>query len=93
MDIELPGDIDGIEAAIQIKEELPETGIVILSAHDDRRYVTRLPLEKRPGWAYLLKQTARDVATVMRAIEASMDGMVMLLFPLELAQLVQRTKN
>ncbi|HLF76416.1 MAG TPA: response regulator transcription factor [Dehalococcoidia bacterium] len=78
MDIELAGDMDGIEAALQIKDERPETGIVILSAHNDRRYVTSLPLGEKPGWAYLLKQTVPDIATVVRAIHASMNGMVML---------------
>jgi DNA-binding NarL/FixJ family response regulator len=78
MDIELAGEIDGIEAALQIKDEMPETGIVILSAHNDRRYVTSLPLGEKPGWAYLLKQTVPDVTTVVRAIHASMNGMVML---------------
>ena len=29
MDIELPGKLDGIEAALQIKKERPQTGIVI----------------------------------------------------------------
>ena len=79
MDIEfVGGEIDGIEAAIQIKDERPETGIVILSAHSDRRYVTSLPLAEKPGWAYLLKQSVPDVETVVRAIRASMNGMVML---------------
>jgi DNA-binding NarL/FixJ family response regulator len=78
MDIELAGPMDGIEAAIKIKSERPQTGIVILSAHSDRRYVTSLPLEEKPGWSYLLKQTAPDLPTVVRAIQASIDGMVML---------------
>ena len=78
MDIELPGKLDGIEAALQIKKERPQTGIVILSAHSERRYVTSLPLEDIKGWAYLLKQTAPDLATVVRAIEGSKAGMVVL---------------
>ena len=78
MDIELEGSMDGIEAAIQIKERKPSTGIVILSAHNDRRYVTSLPLASKPGWSYLLKQTVPDVTTVLRAIEASVNGMIML---------------
>jgi DNA-binding NarL/FixJ family response regulator len=78
MDIELPGKLDGIEAALLIKEESPETGIVILSAHSDRRYVTSLPLEESGGWAYLLKQTVPDLAAVVRAIEGSRAGMVVL---------------
>ena len=78
MDIELNGDLDGVEAAVRIKREKPETGIVILSAHRDRRYVTSLPLYENPGWAYLLKQTVRDVETVVRAIQGSMNGTNML---------------
>ena len=78
MDIELPGEIDGIEAALQIKKERPDTGVVILSAHNERRYVTSLPLEDIRGWAYLLKQTVPDLATVVRAIQGSKAGMVVL---------------
>jgi len=78
MDIELPGKLDGIEAALQIKRERPQTGIVILSVHSERRYVTSLPLETIQGWAYLLKQTAPDLATVVRAIQGSKSGMVVL---------------
>ncbi len=78
MDIELPGELDGIEAALRIKEKTPHVGIVILSAHSDRRYVTSLPLEDSQGWAYLLKQSAPDLAAVVRAIEGSKAGMVVL---------------
>ncbi len=78
MDIELPGELDGIEAALQIKKERPQTGIVILSAHNDRRYVTSLPLEDSQGWAYLLKQTVPDLAAVVRAIQGSRVGMLVL---------------
>ena len=78
VDIELPGELDGIEAALQIKKERPQTGIVILSVHSERRYITSLPLEKSQGWAYLLKQTVPDLATVVRAIETSKMGMLML---------------
>ena len=78
MDVELSGKMDGIEAGIQIKKERPETGIVILSVHSDRRYVTSLPLDHLRGWAYLLKQTVPDVATVLRAIEGSRAGMLVI---------------
>lgn len=78
MDIELPGELDGIEAALQIKNQRPETGVVILSAHSERRYVTSLPLDEIQGWAYLLKQTVPDLATVIRAIQGSKVGMVVL---------------
>jgi len=78
MDIELAGKMDGIEAAIQIKKENPKTGIVILSSHSDRRYVTSLPLDSSRGWAYLLKKTVSDLESVIRAIEGTKAGMVVL---------------
>ena len=78
MDIELPGELDGIEAALQIKEDRPEVGMVILSSHDDRRYVTSIPFMESPGWGYLLKQTVTDLATLVRAIRGTMDSLVVL---------------
>ena len=78
MDIELPGEMDGIEAALKIKNERPQTGIVILSSHSERRYITSLPIDEIGGWAYLLKQTVPDLATLTRAIHGSKAGMVVL---------------
>jgi len=78
MDIELPGEMDGIEAALIIKREMPETGVVILSSHSDRHYVTSLPLEDSRGWAYVLKQTMPDLTELVRAIQGSKAGMVVL---------------
>jgi len=92
MDIELPGEIDGIEAALIIKREMPETGVVLLSSHSDRHYVTSLPLEDIRGWAYLLKQTVPNIAELVRAILGSKAGMVVL-DPAVLANLRPRPKS
>lgn len=78
MDIELAGEMDGIEASLAIKEENPAIGIVFLSAHDNPRYLTSLPLGDSTGWAYLLKQTVRDVSAIGQAIEGCARGMVIL---------------
>lgn len=78
MDIELSGEMDGITAALEIKREMPKTGVVILSVHSERRYVTSLPLDEIQGWGYLLKQTVPDLATIVRTIEGSKAGMVVL---------------
>ncbi len=78
MDIELPGEMDGIEAALIIKRERQETGIVILSVHSDHRYVSSLPLGDLGGWAYLLKQSVPDLSTLVRAIHGSKEGMMVL---------------
>ena len=55
-----------------------DIGIVILSMHKDRRYVSSLPLNETHGWAYLLKQNVPDMASVLRAIQGSVDGMVVM---------------
>ena len=78
MDVELQGTMDGITAALEIKKERKETGIVILSAHHNRRYLASLPLNTNPGWSYLLKQSVPNVATLVRAIQGSVTGMVVL---------------
>ena len=76
MDIEMPGELDGIDAGIAIRNANPSTGIVLLSSHRDRRFITSVPEEQRPGWSYLLKQSVGNVDTVVRAIQGSAMGMV-----------------
>jgi DNA-binding NarL/FixJ family response regulator len=58
---------DGLRAALRIRHEAPETGIVVLSQHLNRHYAIDL-LEHRPGGTapgggtgYLLKQRIADV--------------------------------
>ena len=50
MDIELLGEMNGIEAALRIKEDRPKTGVVILSTYNRRHYITSLPQEESIGW-------------------------------------------
>jgi DNA-binding NarL/FixJ family response regulator len=78
MDIELGSSISGIEAAFKIKANQPDTGIVILSMHKDKQYIASLPKGKAGGWSYLLKQSVDDIATLVRAIEGSAAGLIVL---------------
>jgi len=78
MDIEMPGQYDGIDAGIEIRKARPETGIVLLSSHRDRRFFMSIPAEQQSGWSYLLKQSVGDIDTVVRAIRGSASGMVVL---------------
>lgn len=39
MDVEMPGEINGIEATRRIKAELPNTAVVILTVHEDREVI------------------------------------------------------
>ena len=78
MDIELGSEPNGIETGRLIREENPKIGIVILSIHKDKEYISNLSLEEAPGWSYLLKQSVGDTSALSRAIEGSASGFVVL---------------
>jgi len=69
MDIGMPN-LNGIEAARQIKDVAPDTAVIILSMHSDESYVLRaLAAGAR---AYLLKDSA--AGDLVRAIRAVGEG-------------------
>ncbi len=76
MNIELGSEPNGIETGRTIKEENPTVGIVILSVHKDKEYISSLSLEEASGWSYILKQSVGDTASLGRAIEGSASGFV-----------------
>ncbi len=78
VDIELEGDLDGVDVAHRIRQHLPNVAVVILTAHADRRYVTSLPFYDRSGWAYLLKQSTLDFEEFLHAVKRSALGHVVL---------------
>ena len=78
MDIELPGELDGIDTALAIRRDNPKVGVVFLSAHMEYGFLSSLSNELSSGWAYLLKQTVPDLDTVIRAINGAIQGMVVL---------------
>jgi DNA-binding NarL/FixJ family response regulator len=52
---------DGLHAALRIRAALPETAILVLSQHVQRRYATQLLAGGAQGVGYLLKQRVSDV--------------------------------
>ena len=80
MDIKMPPthSTEGIKAAHVIKDEFPETGIVILSQHDDEGYVWALLEHGVEGYGYLHKVRVGDVEQLTRAIrEVAAGGSVL----------------
>ena len=68
LDIQMPR-LNGIEAARQIREFLPEAGMVILSHYSQRQYAEAFLRDGTAGKAYLLKTTLNDPSELIRAIE------------------------
>lgn len=46
--------------------------------HRDKQYIASLPLDKAGGWSYLLKQSVTDASALVRAIEGSVAGLVVM---------------
>jgi DNA-binding NarL/FixJ family response regulator len=70
-----PGDTDeGIRLAQELRGELPELGIVVLSQYDDPGYALALLDEGSDRRAYLLKQRVRNRAELTAAIRAVAEG-------------------
>lgn len=70
MDIELAGDMDGLSATRRIKEELPQTHVVVMTAHeDDRLLISAI----EAGAAGFLFKT-EGMAEVIETIEAAAEG-------------------
>ena len=78
MDIELGDGPSGIEIGRVMKEESTNAGIVLLSVHRDKEYISSLSVEEASGWSYLLKQSVGDASALRRAIEGSAAGFMVL---------------
>ncbi len=66
MDIAMP-DLNGIEAMLQIQQNLPTTNVIILSMHDTREYIYQALQAGARG--YLLKESAGvEVVNAVRVI-------------------------
>jgi DNA-binding NarL/FixJ family response regulator len=73
MDIAMPG-LGGLEAALQIRKELPDVRVLVLTQYDDREYVRRFL--KLGASGYVLKKAAgAELVAAVRA--ASRGGLVL----------------
>lgn len=69
-DIKMPPSfqLEGIDCAHTIRDHHPDTGVVVLSAHDDEEYALALLGKGRSGLAYLLKDRIAQGDELVRAI-------------------------
>jgi DNA-binding NarL/FixJ family response regulator len=59
---------EGIDAARRIREEHPETGVVVLSQYAEEDYAYELLKDGAEGLGYLLKERVADVEEIVRAL-------------------------
>jgi len=100
MDIELGEGPNGIVVASDIKDAFPDTGIVVLSAHRDKEFLSSFLDNGTSGWSFLLKQSVADIQSLARAIESAASGQVTMdpqvmndLFPRQRSILERLTQN
>jgi DNA-binding NarL/FixJ family response regulator len=81
LDIDLGGDssgsMNGVELGMALQKQVPNLGVVLLSNHQDLEFVAGLGAEVR-RWSYLLKKSVRDLKVLVRALEGTADGLVVL---------------
>jgi class 3 adenylate cyclase/DNA-binding NarL/FixJ family response regulator len=75
-DIKMPPSfqLEGIDCAHEIRETHPDTGVVVLSAHDDEAYALALLGKGQSGLAYLLKDRIAQGDELARAIREVHEG-------------------
>jgi len=78
LDIELAGDLYGIQVGLAMRRLYPGIGIVLLSNHRDPSFVSALREGKFAGWSYLLKKSVDNVDALRRAIAGAAEGFVVL---------------
>jgi DNA-binding NarL/FixJ family response regulator len=76
VDIRMPpgGADDGLVAALQIRSELPQIGILVLSQYVDEHYAMRLLEDGAEGVGYLLKDRVGEVDRFTDAVRRVAEG-------------------
>jgi DNA-binding NarL/FixJ family response regulator len=76
VDIRMPPGFgnEGLQAAVAIRQELPGTGVLILSQYVEEHYVTELMSSGTEGVGYLLKERVADVGRFVDAVRRVAEG-------------------
>jgi DNA-binding NarL/FixJ family response regulator len=76
VDVQMPpghGD-DGLRAAIELRLQRPETGVLVLSKFYEEQYAMRLIGDRPAGAGYLLKERVANVKGFVEAVARVADG-------------------
>jgi DNA-binding NarL/FixJ family response regulator len=65
---------EGIQIALQLRQERPQVGVVLLSQHADAVFALKLLEGGSGGRAYLLKERVGDVGELTSAVERVAEG-------------------
>ncbi|GAA4284375.1 response regulator transcription factor [Brevibacterium daeguense] len=83
---------EGIRAAVLMRKQNPEVGVLVLSQYVEERYASELIAENTGGFGYLLKDRVADVEDFVRAIgEVASGGTV--LDPEVVTQILVRSRR
>jgi DNA-binding NarL/FixJ family response regulator len=76
VDVQMPptNQDDGLRAAIELRDALPETGVLVLSGHFEESYAVDLIGEHAEGVGYLLKERVGDVSVFIDAVNRVAEG-------------------
>jgi DNA-binding NarL/FixJ family response regulator len=94
VDIRMPPkhEDEGVQAALEIRAELPGTGVLVLSQYVDEHYAVQLLSDGADGIGYLLKDRVADVERFLDAVRRVADG-GSALDPEVVAQMVGRKRD
>jgi DNA-binding NarL/FixJ family response regulator len=94
IDVRMPPDNvdDGLRAALTIRDELPDVGILMLSQYVEDRYLAELLAGGAEGVGYLLKDRLADVDRLTEAVQRVAGG-GSVLDPEVVAQMLGRSRE
>jgi DNA-binding NarL/FixJ family response regulator len=69
-DVQMPPDRgdDGLRAALELRRQRPEIGVLVLSQYYEERYALELIGDRPEGVGYLLKERVGDVETFLQSV-------------------------
>ena len=94
LDIRMPPThtTEGLEAALALREQFPDLGVLLLSQHIETRYAFELIASGAAGVGYLLKDRVMDVGSFIASVERVASGETAI-DPLVVSRLLDRERR